>query len=146
VDVDGHNLAGIRWAELRNTGAGWSIQQAGAYAPADGDHRWLGSIAMDKDGDIALGFSVSGSSTMPSIRYVTRKPGDPAGTFSGAETDLVIGSGVQQASFGRWGDYSTMSVDPQDGCTFWYTQEYYANTGTFDFKTSIASFKVPGCR
>jgi hypothetical protein len=145
VDVDGHNLAGVRWVELRNTGGVWSVFQNSTYAPADGNHRWLGSIAMDRSGNIALGFSVSGPTTMPSIRYVTRTPGDPPGTFSGAETDLVIGSGVQQASFGRWGDYSRMSVDSKDGCTFWYTQEYYANTGTFDFKTSIASFKVPGC-
>ena len=146
VDVDGRNLAGVRWVELRDSGGEWSVLQHGTYAPADGEHRWLGSIAMDQAGNIALGFSVSGPSTMPSIRYVTRTAEDPPGTFSGSETDLVIGSGVQQASFGRWGDYSRMSVDPRDGCTFWYTQEYYANTGTFDFKTSIASFKVPGCR
>lgn len=145
VDVDGHNLAGIRWVELRNTGSGWFLYQAGTYAPDDGDHRWMGSLAMDADGDIALGFSVSGNNTFPSIRYVARTPGDPLGTFSGAEADLLSGSGVQKSSFGRWGDYSTMSVDPEDGCTFWYTQEYYANTGTFDFKTNISSFKVPGC-
>jgi hypothetical protein len=145
VDVNGKNLAGIRWVELRNPGAGWSIYQTGTYAPDDGDHRWMGSLAMDRSGDIALGFSVSGDHTFPSIRYVTRTPDDPAGTFPGAESELLAGSGVQKSSFGRWGDYSSMSVDPVDGCTFWYTQEYYANTGSFDFKTRIGSFQIPGC-
>jgi len=145
VDVDGKNLAGIRWVELRNQGAGWLIHQTGTYAPDDGNHRWMGSIAMDEAGDIALGFSLSSRSTFPSIRYVTRKEGDPLGTLPGGEVELFAGSGVQKTSYGRWGDYSTMSVDPSDGCTFWYTQEYYANTGSFDFKTRIASFKMPDC-
>ena len=145
VDVDGRNLAGIRWVELRNQGSGWVLYQTGTYAPDDGDHRWMGSIAMDKAGDIAIGFSVSSRSTFPSIRYVTRTETDPLGTLPGGEVELFSGSGVQKSSFGRWGDYSSMSVDPVDGCTFWYTQEYYANTGTFDFKTRVGSFKLPDC-
>ncbi len=144
VDVSGQNLAGIRWVELRNPGSGWTIHQTGTYAPDDGEHRWMGSIAMDKAGDIALGFSVSSRSTFPSVRYVTRTETDPPGTL-GEEVELLSGSGVQKSSFGRWGDYSSMSVDPVDGCTFWYTQEYYANTGTFDFKTIVGSFKLPDC-
>ena len=63
----------------------------------------------------------------------------------GSEQVLVNGGGVQQSSSNRWGDYSSMSVDPSDGCTFWYTTEYYSNSGTFDFKTRIGSFKQPGC-
>jgi len=99
---------------------------------------------MDKQGNIAIGYSVSGKNTKPSIRYVTRAAGDPLGTV-GAEVTLVAGAGIQQSSSNRWGDYSAMSVDPSDGCTFWFTTEYYANNGSFDFKTRIGSFKQPGC-
>ena len=149
VDATGGNVAGVRWAELRNSGGGWSLFQEGTYAPADGNNRWTSSIAMDSDGNIALGYSVSSSATFPSVRYTSRMDGDPAGTMSGGEVELVAGSSVQTGSFNRWGDYSTMSVDPVDGCTFWYTQEYQADDGdgstSFDFKTRIGSFKLPGC-
>lgn len=144
VDVTGRNLAGIRWAELRKTGGSWSLHQTGTFAPSDGNHRWMGSIAQDKQGNIALGYSISSRNKTPSVRYATRNAGDPLGTLGG-EVELVAGGGVQKSSSHRWGDYSSMSVDPADGCTFWYTQEYYANTGNFDFKTRIGSFKVPGC-
>jgi hypothetical protein len=144
VDVD-RNLAGVRWAELRRDARGWFLHQTGTFAPADGRHRFLPSAAMDQRGDIAIGFSVSDRRTFPSIRYAARTPADPLGTMGG-EVELVAGSGVQQSSFNRWGDYSSMSVDPVNGCTFWYTQEYYSETGSFDFKTRIGSFTVPGCR
>jgi hypothetical protein len=143
VDATGRNLAGIRWAELRNAGGGWSLARTGTIAPGDGNHRWLGSLALDKAGDLALGYSVSSRSVFPSIRYATID--SPTGTSFGPEVELVAGTGSQRASYNRWGDYSTMSVDPVDGCTFWYTQEYYANTGSFDFKTRIGSFKSPNC-
>ena len=143
VDATGRNVAAPRWAELRHTAAGWSLHQTGTYALADELHRWMGSAAMDVDGNIALGYSVSGRSLFPSIRYATRLASDPPGTL-GNEVELQAGAGVQRRSFNRWGDYSTMSVDP-NGCTFWYTQEYYANTERFDFKTRIGSFVVPGC-
>lgn len=145
VDADGRDLAGIRWAELRRDASGWFLHQTGTFAPGDGDHRWMGSLAMDQAGNIALGFSVSSRNTFPSVRYVTRLASDPLGELTGGEKELVAGSGVQQNSFNRWGDYSTMSVDPVDGCTFWYTQEYYANNGSFDFKTRIGSFVLPEC-
>ncbi len=145
VDVNGKSLAGIRWGELRRNKTGWFLFQTGTYAPADENNRWMGSAAMDQSGDIALGFSVSSRDTFPSIRYVTRTAGDPPGQLPGGEQELISGSGVQQASFSRWGDYSSLSVDPVDHCTFWYTQEYYANTGSFDFKTRIGSFKLPNC-
>jgi hypothetical protein len=143
VDVTGRNQAGIRWAELRNTGGGWFLYQTGTVSP-DKDNRWLGSIAMDKQGNIAVGYSVAGKSTRPSIRYATRAAGDPLGTM-GSEITLQAGGGVQQSSSSRWGDYSSMSVDPSDGCTFWFTTEYYAASGSFDFNTRIGSFKQPGC-
>jgi len=145
----GNNTAGIRWAELRRSGGSWSLYQTGTYAPADGLSRWMGSIAMDRMGDIALGYSVSGPSTFPSIRYTIRTPGDPLGTLPGGEVTLVSGSDVQTNSVNRWGDYSTMSVDPVDNCTFWYTQEYQASDFDVqtdrDFKTRIGSFKVDNC-
>jgi hypothetical protein len=143
VDVTGRSIAGVRWAELRDSGSGWSLYQTGTISPTN-DHRWTGSIAMDKVGDIAVGYNVSSSSVKPSIRYVTRAAGDPLGTM-GSEVTLQAGAGVQQSSSSRWGDYAAMSVDPADGCTFWYTTEYYANNGSFDFKTRIGSFKQSGC-
>jgi hypothetical protein len=143
VDATGKNLSGVRWTELRNTGSGWTLHQTGTFAPDDGHHRWMGSAAMDADGNIALGYSVSSRSLFPSIRYVTRLVTDPLGAM-GDEIELQAGAGVQERSFNRWGDYSSMSVDP-DGCTFWYTQEYYANSGRFDFKTRIGSFRLASC-
>jgi hypothetical protein len=145
VDVSGHSQAGIRWVELRRDRGAWAIHQTGTYAPDDGAHRWMGSAAMDRAGNIALGFSVSNNGMYPSIRYVTREADDPPGQLPGGEVSLIEGTGAQLGSFKRWGDYSTMSVDPVDGCTFWYTQEYYANSGFFDFKTRIGSFRMPGC-
>jgi hypothetical protein len=145
VDADGQDTAGIRWAELRKTNGGWQLHQTGTYAPADGSHRWMGSIAMDGTGNIALGYSVSGSNVFPSIRYTSRTPGDPAGEMSGGEVECYAGTGVQRASFNRWGDYSTMSVDPTDDCTFWYTQQYYQKSGSFDFKTRVCVFALPSC-
>lgn len=149
VDATGRNVAGVRWAELRNEGLGWRLHQEGTYAPADGLSRWMGSAAMDKNGNIALGYSVSSRDLMPSIRYTSRLAGDPLGTMPGGEVELAAGSDVQVNSYHRWGDYSSMSVDPVDGCTFWYTQEYQRADGgrrnTFDFKTRIGTFKLPGC-
>lgn len=144
VDVDSTDHAGIRWYELRNAGSGWSIYQQGTYAP-DGDHRWMGSIAMDKDGNIALGYSVSGAATYPSVRYTGRLATDPLGTLPQGETSLVEGTGSQLSSTSRWGDYSLMAVDPTDDCTFWYTQEYYASTTIAGWRTRIGSFKFASC-
>jgi hypothetical protein len=144
VDVDGTDHAGIRWYELRDKGSGWSIEQQGSYAP-DRDHRWMGSIAMEGAGNMALGYSISSRTIYPSIRYAGRLAGDPAGTLPQAEETLMAGSGSQTASESRWGDYSMMAVDPTDDCTFWYTQEYYATTSIVDWQTRIGSFKFPVC-
>jgi len=147
VDVGG-DRAGMRWYELRKDAGGeWSIHQQGTYGPNDGDHRWMGSIAMDQAGNIALGYSVSSLTTWPSIRYVTRDAADPLGQM-GQEASIVEGSGAQLDSSGRWGDYSAMTVDPTDDCTFWYTQEYYHDLEYFygrNWQTRIASFKLPSC-
>ena len=104
----------------------------------------MGSIAMDRAGNIALGYSVSGPTTFPSVRYTGRSEDDPLGTM-GIEQSCHEGTGSQINSFNRWGDYSTMSVDPQNECKFWYTQEYYDTTGGFDWKTRICSFNFSNC-
>ena len=144
VDVDGTDHAGLRWYEIRNPGSSPSIYQQGTYAP-DSNHRWMGSVALDSAGNLALGFSVTGPSTFPSIRYTGRLATDPPNVMTLGESDLMVGTGSQTNTSGRWGDYSSMVVDPVDDCTFWYTQEYYANSGAFDFKTRIVSFRLPGC-
>ncbi|MBI3457071.1 MAG: DUF11 domain-containing protein, partial [Candidatus Rokubacteria bacterium] len=143
VDVGGDH-AGIRWYEIRRVDGALSIYQQGTYAP-DAAHRWMGSIAMDGAGNVALGFSVSSNTLYPSIRYVGRLTGDPLGTLPQGETTLKAGGGSQTHPSGRWGDYSTLSVDPMDDCTFWYTQEYYAATRSFSWRTRIGSFKFPSC-
>lgn len=142
VDM-GADHAGIRWYELRNTGSGWSIYQQGDYAP-DGDQRWMGSISLDSQGNLALGYSVSSSTTYPSVRYTGRLAGEPLGSMTLGESSLVEGSG-SQLGINRWGDYSAMLVDPLDDCTFWYTQEYVKTTGSFNWDTRIGAFKVPTC-
>jgi hypothetical protein len=141
VDLDGTDHAGIRWYELRKTGGSWSIYQQGTYGP-DAHHRWMGSVAMDQDGNMALGYSVSSSSVHPSIRYVGRLASDPLGQMPQGETELIAGTGSQTHSY-RWGDYSSMNVDPVDDCTFWYTQQYIVSGQRW--RTRVGSFKFPSC-
>jgi hypothetical protein len=104
----------------------------------------MGSVAMDASGDMALGYSIAGSSKFPSVRWTGRLAGDPVGTLTQGENEVATGAGSQTA-YGRWGDYSSMSVDPTDDCTFWYTQEYYASTSRAGWQTRIASFQLSGC-
>jgi hypothetical protein len=144
VDVNGSDRAGIRWYELRNSGGGWNIFQQGTFSP-DANHRWMGSVAMNAVGDIGLGYSVSSTSVFPSIRYTGRLDGDPTGEMTQGEGTIITGSGYQQHSSGRWGDYSMMGVDPTDDCTFWYTQEYYAVAGLSPWRTRVGAFKIRDC-
>ncbi len=144
VDVDGTDHAGIRWYEIRDPGGTPVIYQQGTYAP-DSAHRWMGSVAMDKNGNMALGYSVSDGDLFPSIRYVGRLTDDPLGTLPQGEMELIAGTGSQTSGFSRWGDYSSMSVDPVDDCTFWYTQEYYASTSSSGWRTRIGAFRFPSC-
>ncbi len=136
--------AGVRWYELRKTGGGgWSIYQQSTYAPADNKSRWMGSIAIDTAGTIALGYSVSSSTMFPAIRYTGRLKTDPVNTMTMAEKTIVQGGGSQTGIWSgrsRWGDYSAMSVDPSSPTTFWYTTEYYASTSTSNWQTRIGSF------
>src|SRR5205807_985450 len=111
----------------------------------DAANRWMGSIAMDRDGNIAAGYSVSSSSVFPSIRYAGRLATDPPGQLSQGEATLFAGSGSQTGNPGRWGDYTDMTVDPSDDCTFWYTNEYYQTTSSASWRTRIGRFKFPSC-
>ncbi len=145
-----NSVTGVRWYELRNPSGGTMasgtpvVYQQGTFSP-DGTSRWMGSIAMDKVGDIALGYSASSSSVFPSIRYTGRVPADVLGTME-AENSIFNGAGSQLPNLNRWGDYSSMSVDPGDDCTFYYTNEYLKSSGTFNWSTRIASFKFPSCQ
>ncbi len=143
--VTAGSSVGVRWYELRQTpGSGsFSVYQQGTFAP-DSSYRWMGSIAMDKAGDIALGYSVSSTSMHPSIAYTVHVPGtDALGTLE-AETPIINGTG-SQTGLDRWGDYSSMSIDPVDDCTFWYTNEYLQSDGSFNWSTQIASFALANC-
>ncbi|MCX6303419.1 MAG: BACON domain-containing carbohydrate-binding protein [Bacteroidetes bacterium] len=134
-------VAGIRWYELRKTTGAWSIYQQGTYTLADNNSRWMGSIAMDSSGNMALGYSVSGSSLYPSIRYTGRKKNDALNQMTIAERGIFNGTGSQTGSAARWGDYSAMSCDPMAKATYWFTTEYYVTTSPTGWHTRIASFK-----
>jgi hypothetical protein len=139
---------GVRWYELRKNGAGnFTLYQQGTYAPTNAS-RWMGSIAMDKNGNIALGYSLSSTSIYPSIRFTSRNAADALGTM-GIEENILNGSGAQIKDFynlTRWGDYSHMSVDPGDDCTMYYTTEYLASNGTFNWHTYVGRIKLAGCQ
>lgn len=137
-----HSTVGIRWYELRKVGGVWSIFQQGDYSP-DATNRWMGSMSMDKAGNIALGYSVSSDTVFPGIRYTGRLQSDPVGTMPQGEFTLIVG-GSSQTSSERWGDYSAMQVDPVDGCTFWYTNQYYS-ANYVGWRTRIAAFRFSEC-
>src|SRR3982075_3277198 len=134
---------GVRWYEIQNPSGTPTVAQQSTFAP-DSNYRWMGSIAMDQAGDMAVGYSVASSSLRPTIRYTGRVPTDPSGTME-AEVNVVTGTGSQTTGLSRWGDYSAMQVDPVDDCTFWYTTEYIKTNGTFNWNTRIANFKFPTC-
>jgi len=139
---------GIGWYEIRQPNASQpQVYQQGTTADPDGaTFRWMGSAAMDKQGNMALGYSVSNAtSTYPSIRFNGRKIWDPLNQLPQAESTIIAGAGIQEHSSGRWGDYSSMNIDPSDDCTFWYTNEYIQTTSDADWQTRIASFTFPGC-
>ena len=148
-------IAGVRWYEIRRDEDGYSLYQQGTYAPDDGVHRWMGSIAQDRNGNTAVGYSVvNGVDVYPGIRYTGRLAADPLGEMTLGEGVIVNGSGVQTTTNSRWGDYTSMNIDPIDDCTFWYVNQYYEVSGfpvdpnaltTVPFQTRVGSFKLPGC-
>jgi hypothetical protein len=148
------NTARVRWYELPVTGGTIAApRQQSTWAP-DAKNRFVPSLAVDRSGDMAIGYSVSDATMYPAIRYSGRLAGDAAGQLTQGETTLVQGLGFQCCTFSdgslnkRWGDYTAMTIDP-DGCTFWYTGEYYdAQPTTKDadnWLTRIGSFRLPGC-
>jgi hypothetical protein len=144
VDANGSDLAGVRWYELRDNGSGWGVYQQATYSP-DNANRWVGSVAMNGQGDIGLGYSVSSTTVSPSIRFTGRLAGDPLNQMTQGEGTIVNGSGYQQHTSGRWGDYAMMAVDPVDDCTFWFTTEYYNSISNAGWQTRIGSFKLASC-
>jgi hypothetical protein len=149
---------GIRWYEIRDPNGSPLIYQQGTFPPpTDNNFRWMPSIAMDKMGNMAVGYSVSGNSLFPSIRFTGRTPTMTPNQLA-RENILVSGYGVEVedpacnaiGDCGRWGDFSSMSIDPVDDCTFWYAQEYIAvpkpkEFSSRDWSTQLASFKLTGC-
>lgn len=124
------------------------ILNQGVFAP-DTDFRWMAGISLDQSGNIGVGYSVASTATFPSVRYTGREPGDAPNTLRG-EQSCVVGGGVQTfvdntGRAGRWGDYASMSIDPDDQCTFWLSSEYYAVTGTATWDNRICSFTFPNC-
>ena len=143
--VTASSSVGVRWYEIRNLSTGMPLAfQASTYAP-DATYRWMGSAAMDKAGNIALGYSASSSSIVPQIRFTGRLASDPLNEMTQSEGTIIAGTGAQRATLTRWGDYTSMSIDPADDCTFWYTNQYLKTTGTFNWSTRVASFTLPGC-
>ena len=134
---------GVRWYELRDTGAGPAVSQQGTYAP-DGNYRWMGSIAQDKLGNIAAGFSVSSSTQYPAIAFASHAPSDAAGSLGGEIT--VDGGAGAQSGHSRWGDYASISVDPTDDCTMWFTTERMNSSGDFKWGSTITHFKLGTCQ
>jgi hypothetical protein len=128
---------------LRNLSTTPGVYQQGTWAP-DANSRWMGSIGMDRMGNIALGYSVSGPSVFPGVRYTGRPQIAPPGRMA-REAIIVNGGGVQVDTRNRWGDYSAMTVDPAGDCRLWYTQQYQAETGRFNWHTRIASLRFWSC-
>ncbi|NUR75368.1 MAG: hypothetical protein HOQ28_03650 [Thermoleophilia bacterium] len=145
--VTAGSSSGLRWYELRTPGTTPTVYQQGTYAP-DATFRWMPSVAQDGSGDIGLGFSTSSASTHPGIHYTAHLTSDPLGVMGQGEGVLIDGAGSQTSNvraLSRWGDYSDMSVDPTDDCTFWFTSEYIPANGIFNWRTRIGNFKLAGC-
>jgi Dockerin type I domain len=137
--------AGTRYYVLEKTSSGgnWSVQDQGTFSP-DATERWMGSSVVDNAGNLAVGYSTSSLSVFPSIAYAGRLLGDPPGMLAQGEATMFAGTGVQQLTGNRWGDYTAMCLDPADDATFWYTNEYYSTTGQFLWKTKVGAFKFEG--
>jgi hypothetical protein len=144
VDADATEHAGIRWYEIRNPGPNAKIHQQATFSP-DSFHRWMGSMNVDGAGNFALGYSLGGATKFPSIAYAGRLATDPLGTMPQEERILLNGAGSQTGTH-RWGDYFSMSIDPVDDCTFWFTNQYYSATSQFNWQTRVFAFRLPVCQ
>lgn len=141
VDVNGANRGGIRWTELRKTGASWFKFQEGTYAPADDLSRWMGSIAQDKHGNISMAYCVSSTTKFPSLRITGRKLSDPPGQMTEPETEIA--TGTNRSLSNRWGDYQHLGIDPATDENFWFTGLYA--TANQNWRTRIAHYKFNNC-
>lgn len=143
VDATGNGVAGIRWYEFRKPdGGAWGLHQEGTYAPADGQYRWMPSIAMNEAGDIGVGFLLGGPNTYMSVAVTGQSAAaSGSGEFDAAELVCVHGSGVHEDA-GRSGDYSSTTVDPADGTTFWHTNEYVAVSNQYSWNTYVCPFTI----
>src|SRR5207302_580188 len=147
--VTAGSSTGVRWYEVRSPGSNPTVFQQGTYAP-DSSYRWMGSVAMDASGDLAAGFSVSSSTLHPEIHYAGRLAGDPLGQMPQGEGTVINGGGSQtvyrnHVALTRWGDYTSLALDPGDDCTFWYTNQYLTANGSFNWHTRVGSFKFASC-
>ncbi len=142
---------GIRWFEMRRVNDNFSVFDQGTHNlmpgnGASGLNNWMGSIAQDNTGNIALGFSQAGTTQRADIKIAGRTNNvENSGTLNEGEALFHAATGSQQSPSGRWGDYSAMNVDPADDCTFWYTQEYYATDSNSGWSTRVGKFRYPQC-
>jgi len=143
---------GIQWAQIHVANGAVTttrVQEQIWTNGNDGLWRWVPSLGVDAAGDLAIGYSTSSSTTYPSMAYAGRLAGDPLGQLAQGEASLQAGGGPQQfGGYARWGDYSSMSLDPSDGCTFWYVNQYYPDLTTStsgDWHTRISAFHFPSC-
>ena len=145
---------GVRWYEVRDLSTTPTIHQQSTFAPLDSLHRWMGSAAMDRAGNIVIGYSTSSAASFPSIAYAGRLASDPLNDLTQGEATMFAGQGSENVAFylppvGRWGDYTALTLDPSDGCTFWYVNEYFGSLAETDpgapWQTRIGSFKFPSC-
>ncbi len=163
VDV-GDGQAGFRWAEIRFpnsdtvfdggfeagelslAGRSGAVINQGEYAPDTTVDRWMAAISVDRDGNIGVAYTAASDADIvfPSVRYTTRRPEDPANTLR-AEEVCVDGGGIQLSTSGRWGDYSSVSLDPVDECTFWGTVEYMPITSNAGWANRVCSFSFADC-
>ena len=141
------NVAGIRWWEIRNPNGLPVIHQEGTYAPGvtDGIHRWMASAAMDSSGNLGLGFSATSATMFPSIYYTGRLVGDPLGTLPQGEGIIMTGTGANTGGGSRWGDYTSLNIDPTDDCTFWYVNQYTPVTSASGWRLRVGSFRFNEC-
>ncbi len=143
-------VAGVRWYEIRRTNGTYSVYQQGTYAPAMASIAGWAAPQWIRKAISQLGYSVvNGTDVYPGIRYTGRLAGDPLGQMTLGEGVIINGTGVQTTTNSRWGDYTSLNIDPVDDCTFWYVNEYYTAAGQASsaagWQTRIASFKLPGC-
>ncbi len=148
VEASPGGPAAIRWYEIRSPNGTPTMFQQSTFSP-DTDFRWMGSMAMNHTGDLAIGYSISSSTLHPSINIASRSASDPASQLT-TEVVMQAGGGSQVPSaqppdVNRWGDYSDLTVDPVDDCTFWYTNEYLMSDGVFNWHTRIENFQLANC-